>query len=246
MSNIGKIRVGRRIYDSKGKFTDPKLENYKTILPLTKSTKDFELSPYCLTDKNGVIIENKWQFSKVYKTVPKSKQFYSRFDKTVIWEHGEEVHYKKGKVTKAYLKWRKKGFKCKYPIRYPVGHAKRTECLGYLKKPKDTKLLDYITARKKGYVPMYIKAAKKVEKFKKLKTLLEKGKNLLIIDVDGPHEESLKYYKGKYNINPKFIKNNTVKVNKKNMKILLNDPKHPFGHGYCLGMALLGIKYKKL
>ena len=27
------------------------------------------------------------------------------------------------------------------------------------------------------------------------------------------------------------------------MNILLNDKKHAFGHGYCLGMALLNIDY---
>ena len=29
-------------------------------------------------------------------------------------------------------------------------------------------------------------------------------------------------------------------INQNNMRVMLNDAKHPFGHGYCLAMALLG------
>ena len=41
-----------------------------------------------------------------------------------------------------------------------------------------------------------------------------------------------------------FIENNTIECNEFNMNIMLNDPKHPFGHGYCLAMTLLN-KHKK-
>jgi hypothetical protein len=36
-----------------------------------------------------------------------------------------------------------------------------------------------------------------------------------------------------------FIENDTILVTKPNMEIMLNDPEHPFGHGYCLALALL-------
>lgn len=79
-----------------------------------------------------------------------------------------------------------------------------------------------------------------------LKNMLNQGINLLIIDVDGPHQESIPYYIKNYNVNEDFIEKDSVQVNKENMKILLNDGKHPFGHGYCLAMALLGITLSDL
>ena len=75
--------------------------------------------------------------------------------------------------------------------------------------------------------------------FRDLQKRLEKGENLLIIEVDGPCQSSLDYYKQKYNVNDNFIENHTMLVNQQNINIMLNDPKHPFGHGYCLAMALM-------
>lgn len=36
------------------------------------------------------------------------------------------------------------------------------------------------------------------------------------------------------------IENGTIEANIDTLKMLLNDTRHPFGHGYCLSMALLG------
>lgn len=77
---------------------------------------------------------------------------------------------------------------------------------------------------------------------KKLKKWLQEGKNLLIIEVDGPHQESLDYYKEKYNVDDDFIVNSTMLATKENLEIMLNDTKHPFGHMYCLAACLLGIE----
>jgi len=101
--------------------------------------------------------------------------------------------------------------------------------------------LNYIQSRKQIYVPLYCKLVRRARQFKELKKRVENGEKLLIIEVDGPHQESLSYYKRNYKVGSKFIDKHTIKVNKKNMKIMLNDDKHPFGHGYCLGMALLDI-----
>jgi hypothetical protein len=101
--------------------------------------------------------------------------------------------------------------------------------------------LDYIQARKEIYVPLYLESVIREAKFKKLQEMM-KCENLLIIEVDGPHSESMPYYKEKYGVNDDFIVDNTVLATKENLEILLNDPKHPFGHGYCLAMALLDLK----
>lgn len=246
------IRVGRRIYNKDGTFTDPSFTNFKDILCLTKSSVYGSLGPYCLTDENGQIMENIWQFSKIYESVPKSKQTYSRYDNTIIWDHPEETHAIKQNnswtITPQYKLWREKGFKCKYPVRYPVGFHNRHKCIGaisneeYNKCLKDEKycprLLNYIESRKEIYLKEYMRLVKKSPDFKKLLQMLKKGINLLIIEVDGPHQEYLNYYKQKYNVSNNFIENNTILVNKENMDIMLNDEKFPFGHGYCLGLAL--------
>ena len=206
-----------------------------------------DLSPYYLTNENGHVFENIWQFSKVYKTVPQSTQRYSRFDQKVIWEHDKEVHVKNDSVTKKYLKWRVKGMQNEYAVRYPVGFSNRHNCLyayGGGLVPDTSVKMDYIESRKQIYLPEYCNLVRNEPRFKKLLKMLENGKNLLIVEVDGPHQESLEYYKEKYNVDDSFIVNDTVLVTKENINILLNDPKHPFGHGYCLGVALCGISTK--
>jgi hypothetical protein len=239
----GQVRVGRVIYDNKGVRHDPVYPNFTNIVVLTKSSKYGSISPYVLTDDKGRIMENIWQFSKVYKNVPKTVSRYSRWDDTVIWDYPAEKHVDENDdLLPEYWNWRRKGMNCKYPIRYPVGYKNRKNCLYCIMK-KDGKKLDYIEARKKIYLPVYTKLVKKQPQFLELKERLEKGENLLILDVDGPHQESLDYYKEKYNCSNDFIETDSVLVTKENMNIFLNDPKHSFGHGYCLGLALLKIKY---
>jgi hypothetical protein len=43
------------------------------------------------------------------------------------------------------------------------------------------------------------------------------GENLLIIEVDGPHQEDLQYYKDKYGVSDNFIENGTMLVTKDNI-----------------------------
>lgn len=240
MEPRGKIRVGRRIY--KGGYTDPSFPGFTRVICLTKSTKYGSLGPYVMTDKKGRIIENVWQFSKVYPKVPKSTQTYSRYDRKVIWQHPAEIHVNEdGSLTDEYWAWRNKGMVCEDAVRYPVGFKSRHTCLYALSEDNPSEELDYIQSRKRIYLPLYMKNVQHLPQFIELKQRVERGENLLIIEVDGPHEESMPYYQQKYGIEDDFITKQTVLVTHKNMDLLLNDTKHPFGHGYCLGMALLGI-----
>lgn len=236
------IRVGRIKYLNGGRDI-PDYEGFKPIVVMTKSSQYGSLGPYVLKDKFGRIMENIWQFSKVYEKVPLARETYSRYDNRVIWEHGAEKHYNTDtcKLSKEYSLWRKKGFNCDDPVRYPVGFNHRHNCLFSLKnykKPLDK--LDYIESRKKIYLPKYSQLVKRQSQYKDLLILLEAGQNLLILEVDGPHQESLKYYKDKYKVKDNFIERDTILITKKTMEIMLNDDKHPFGHGYCLAMTLLG------
>jgi hypothetical protein len=238
------LRVGRRRYE-KGKYTDPKFSNFTSILCLTKSTPYGSLGPYVLADNGGRFMENLYQYSKIYKTIPATVERYSRYDPTVIWKHPAETHIDAdGNITPSYWKWRTKGFNNPYPVRYPVGFKHRNECVGSIISKDDTTLLDYITARKRIYWSLYRRMVKKQPQFAELKKRLADGENLLIIEVDGPHQESMDYYRDKYAVNGDFIVDHTVLATKKNLQLLLDDPKHPFGHGYCLAAALKGYKFK--
>lgn len=242
------IRVGRCIY-SGGARIDPELKGYESIIVLTKSSEYGSLGPYELKDKKGRIMENIWQFSKVYEDVPKTTQMhpaakYNKRFRFPIWECNAETHLKEDEPTNKYWRWRKKGMNSEYAIRYPVGFNHRHKCKYALIK-RGGKKLDYIESRKKIYSPLYKKLVKRQPQFKELLNKLKKGKKLLIIEVDGPHNESLRYYQQTYGVKNDFIEENTMVANRENLDIMLNDEKHPYGHGYCLADALLEEFSKK-
>jgi hypothetical protein len=91
---------------------------------------------------------------------------------------------------------REDGLRNEYPVRYPVGRKTRSECLFAIPydTPSWTERLNYIEARKRNYLPLYIRLVREQPKFHKLLQRLLNGENLLIVEVDGPHEESLEYY----------------------------------------------------
>lgn len=242
------IRVGRLTYVNGQMQTFPDIENYKTIMIMMKShSKYWPLSPYYLKDSLGRNVENLWQFSKFYGTVPNSVQKYSRYSPEIIWEHPAENHTNNntGLPNNTYRKWRKKGMNSPKAIRYPVGftHRHNVKCSYAIGDTNFTTPLNYIEARKAIYFPIYSMLAENEEQFDELKTLLDNGQNLLIVEVDGPHQESMEYYKNKYNVNDDFIENNSILCTPENLKIILNDAKHPFGHGYCLAAALQNIHF---
>ncbi len=237
------IRVGRRIYNKTGGFQEPSCPEFKPIRVLTKSTEYGSIGPYELKDDLGRIMENIWQFAKVYQKVPASKRSYSQYSNKIIWNHPAEVHIdENGILTPEYWNWRKKGMHNPDAVRYPLGFGKQHNCLYALDQDDQGNLsppLDYIQARKAIYLPVYCDMVKKETQFIELKKRLENGEKLLIIEVDGPHQECLDYYREKYGVDEDFIENYTMLVNEENIRIMLNDPKFPFGHGYCLAMALL-------
>jgi hypothetical protein len=236
------IRVGRRIYDKQGGFVDPSYPGFEPVLCLTAGTKYGSLSPYCLKDAQGRILENIWQFSKLYAQVPATRAKLNRYSNQVIWQWPAERHIDaQGNPNAEYWAWRQAGMAAPHPIRYPVGYNARHQCICAIPEGT-TERLDYIQSRKRIYWPLYRDMVKSAPQFAELKEKLAQGKNLLIIEVDGPHQESLGHYIEQYGVSADFIENNTVLCNDANLGILLNDPKHPYGHGYCLAAALLGLE----
>lgn len=242
------IIVGKRTYVN-GRFTQtPTPSGFRKVIVMIKTDvfrHEYDmLSPYNLHTDDGVIVENKWQFSKVYRFVLASSQTYSGTNKTQVWSHPAEVHTDEQlNPLPAYYAWRHKGFASQHPIRYPVGMQQRKDCLySFIEGTDPTKpenRLNYIQARMQIYYPEYVKAAMKVPHFHWLLDRLRAGENLHIIEVDGPHLEDLEYYKAKYGVGDDFITQHGMVATQENLRIMANDPKHPFGHGYCLATALI-------
>ena len=124
-----------------------------------------------------------WKIVINFQYVPETIEKYSRYNPMII---------KNDIILPAYYEWQEKGFNNKYAVRYPVGFNHRHQCLFSI---KEGQRLDYIESRKQIYVPLYQKLVKDKPQFIELKTRLLNGENLLIIEVDGPHQESLNYYK---------------------------------------------------
>lgn len=237
---VGRIRIGRKI--------NSHLPQYSNFTPIVLSTRH-PLSSFNLKDSHGYILENIWQFSKIYQTVPYAKQFYSLHNKMVIWEHYPETHLKvdgdgKPIFSSAYIQWRRKGYHNPHAIRYPTGFNYRTKTLGHVwgtgsyNCETEVKILHVDEARQTIFLPLYCQLVSNNSEFKELISRLKKGENLLLIDADGPYQESLKYYMKKYGVNEKFIEDDTMEASIENINILLNDDKHIFGNASSLAYAL--------
>lgn len=242
------LRVGRCKYDRAGERIDPSYPGFRTVVVLTRGTNRWGgLGPYELRDETGAIMENVWQFSKIYPAVDKSYQRKSRFENVVVWDHPAERHMIDAKLpptpdnlTPEYWNWRRLGFAAPYAVRYPPGFGKMDRCAGAL-IDSSTEPVGYIPARKLLYVPLYTRLAKRHVLFRELQAMLSAGKRILIAEVDGPHQESADYYTATYGAPADFINRDSVAVTEANMQLLLNDARHPFGHGYCLAAALADI-----
>jgi hypothetical protein len=181
--------------------------------------------------------------------VPQVKQRASRFNPTVIWEHPCEQHIgADGKITEKYRIWRKKLSNNKVPVRYPFGFSGRhnPNQFALVEDAKTGEILqdrklDYVTARKEIYFPLYLESVKNHPMFLNLKKRLDAGSDLLVVEIDGPHQESLEYYMEKYKVPKNWIENSTMLVTKESLKIMIEDTKHPAGHCLALAMALLGL-----
>lgn len=253
------IRVGRCFYEN-GKRVDPSFPGFTSVLVLSKSASEWGvLGPYELRDEYGRIHENIWQFSKAYiKTRAVSEKYpLGRYGK-VVWEWPAEEHITKttdGRfiLGEKYGIWRQRGLYTNAPVRYPNSKEGAKDCVFAFKEqnpilPTDSpsvvlsKLgtpLDYIQSRKQIYLSEYLRLVRAQSKYSELKERFAKGENLLIIEVDGPHQESLDYYQENHKVEKSFIQDSTMLATKESLKIMLNDPKHPFGHGYCLALSLL-------
>jgi hypothetical protein len=230
---VAKFYPGRKV---------PTMTGYKSILIHTNpAILGGDLSPYVLKNEKGCILENIWQFSKVYAKVSAQRIALNQtyHINTIVWEHPEEVHWQDGKLLPEWWAWREKGMKNPYAVRYPNGFQGRHECLFSVWFREDASglydELDYLTARKKIYCAEYVRLAPTTPHFKKLKTMVESGTSLLLVEVDGPDPKGsaeAPYDQISPDVPGLFITEKTI-------RLLINDPKKPFGHGYVIAALLL-------
>lgn len=191
----------------------------------------------------GALWKTCGSFSKLYPWVPASRQTYSRWDSRVIWEHPQETHTQSARKqpNEKYWAWREKGLYNDEAVRYPVGNTShRKLCMGCIKEG-DTppyKLLSLVDARREIYLYEYARLVKKQPQFTELKERLARGEKLLIIEIDGPHEESLDYYKENYGVDDTFIEGRTMLATYSNLNLMMYDGCHSWGHGFALAAAL--------
>ena len=121
-------------------------------------------------------------------------------------------------------------------VRYPNGFHGRRKCLyslwmvdGHLQK------LDYIEARKRIYCGEYARLAPALDEFKQLQRLHDSGQNILLIEVDGPDPKlTFPPYDRLSAKTPGLI------MDEETVRMLINDDRKPFGHGFVIAALLLG------
>lgn len=168
-----------------------------TVVNVTSGSKDFgkRLSPFFLgpvrlydkfTSKN---VENAWQFSKVYKKF--------------VDKNNDPI--------KSYFDWAQKGWMDSYAHRYPMGKG-AIPLYSFWNGEK----LDYISARKQIYLPLYWIAAYDTYAFHYLCELYAKHGKIALWDFDG------------YD----YIRSDM------SLEDVLNEPKRKMGHAFVLAMML--------
>jgi hypothetical protein len=103
-------------------------------------------------------VENAWQASKVYA-----------------------LYDDNGQPADRYFKWAERIWNTKRAIRYPMGKGIKP-----LYSYWDGEKYDYVTARKKIYIPIYARGVIKTNAYHKLSEMYEKEKkDIYLIDFDG-------------------------------------------------------------
>ena len=131
----------------------------------------FFIGPVVASDgATAFIFEHFWQCGKVYP-----------------------CHYENGKLTPEFFKWREEWYNKrkttdKNKTRHPneeLGY-RASECIGNIYYENgEYRLLDYIESRKKIYFVEYAKLVYSTDSFKYLKSIVDSGKKLALVDFDG-------------------------------------------------------------
>ena len=175
----------------------------------------------------------------------------------IFWQCGKvyPCHDQGGKPNAAYFEWRNKFYAESTCTKDLMRHAckslgyehKDTLYFAYFDKEKQEYIpLNYVEARKKVYFPEYAKLIYNTESFQYLKSLVDSGKKIALVDFDACNYNEkcamLKQYEAYLNkckknkIAPTLTENDFTKID--SLKKLVNCSFMPVGHG-CVIKALL-------
>jgi hypothetical protein len=216
--NCGKIRIAQQ---ARGE-SYPVYENYENIPAWSRGKGDWKkLSPFYLKFEDGEIFENFWQSFKVWEKVYKQK--------TKNWNWPEEKHVDEEEMpNEKWFKWHEALLHHNLPVRRPNG--KEIPLYAFWNNKK----LGVVESRKEIYIPYLKKLYRANPVYLKLLEKIRSGKNIMIIEPDGPFLEA---YPNGLEVNLELLNNLIEKTNYKEEGF----PKkyRPYGHGYVLAMTLL-------
>lgn len=156
-------------------------------------------------DLKAELFENRWQFGKMWKTA----------------DHiGAD-----GQPTPAWFSFRSKGYASKIPKRRPLpkkeyGFASSSYYNG--------RVHGYVESRKLIYVPEYRDLIQNMNAIKEMKSMLNDGESILILDNDAP---------------PKTKHPEGCEMAQELWDEMIENAELPFGHGYVVAALLAGNIY---
>ena len=236
------LRIGT--YDYKTSNA-PKIDGFTTIIVHPRKQYKYRvLDPYHIKSPDGYLIENAYQFRKVYENVKAQNQtnyYVGHVGRIKIWQHPAEQHLKLNEQTNIleptaeYWAWRNKGLNHNLAVRFPAGRTNTHLCKGLI--TDDGQVLDYLQGRK-IYIESYTKPGpnSKVEVrehplFKDLQQRLTQGENILLCEVDGPQYHDSAPYN---TLNPNDKNTWHLTITPQTIKAARWNPNRPFGHGWVL------------
>ena len=206
--NEEKNKTAGKVYiasmNMRGKWAEPILENSIKIN---------------VTSAQARANKNRLNFSPMTEIVNGFNGYKGYWNFESYWQSGkvyEDIPIEKTKRWWKELKEPKR--------RYPNSKGKKV--LYALFDGNDEKM-DYITSRKKVYVPEYYELIKNKEMTLYWKKMVKKGHNLIIYDFDGPRT-----------INGDVI---CLELTKELLIEKINDTQYPFGHGYIVAGCISDI-----
>ena len=243
--------------------------NLKYDNPSYTNQVDDDLSEYIVIDVTSRILRNK-EFMNEHPTFAKDlSPFFigplvaSDGEIANIFEHYWQCskvypcHYVDGKITPEFFEWRKKWYaktevsNKKTDSRYPcqeLGHSPKDCLFSVYYDGNEYQKLGYIEARKKLYIKEYAKLIYNTESFKWLKSLVDSGKKIALVDFDAYNYYSKKALEKRYDFYVKKCKENKVNPTRtlkdflsiKTIKDVINCEFMLAGHGFAIKMLLQG------
>jgi hypothetical protein len=256
-NQTGSIRVGRIAgrFEKGVKF--PVTDGYINIVvaSVNKTQIGSMLTPFVLKDTQDRIMENIWQFSKVYPSIGQQS---AKSKNQWYWPAVQHTSAE-GDILPDYWKWRDAGMHHRQAVRSPVASVERCKCLYSLwpsdclgkniatyeitssNKSDTMSKLSYIEARIQVYCPLYILLAKRTGDFIVLQHLLREGYNIQLLDPDGPRLICPDQSPYNYMTNGEYGESGvgSIPINEEIINDLLDDIMQPFCHSYALATALL-------